>query len=320
MNVTDPLSISKFAADCQDILITEAEQSQAFMLMKGGTIILQETYNYDTDGNIRIAGLAQILSQTLYGDLKTGEQAHARDTFGFYLGEDRLFGSDKTVYAMRLQNPNDPDGEKEILSVAHNGACVPGHPHLITVIGPKSVRLMSGSTTLGSVYIGDIGKVMTADCDPAQLFPSGYRNGDAIVIEDVSTPAAESVRRRIQQPCDDMVTVRFLNRYDMPECVTARYMTEKPTAQDDVSMMHGRRVRFSVKSSTEYTLASGKLDYPEQFDTWQDLLTSRKAQILWQGEWIDIIITKSNYTRHRRRFHSSQVEISFQTANPYMTL
>ena len=120
--------------------------------------------------------------------------------------------------------------------------------------------------------------------------------------------------------CAECVPVRFLNRYDVMESVIAQVITEKPTVNDETALMYGQRTRFSVKSSTEYTIKSGLLKYKDQFDTWQDLLTSRKAQILMHDQWIDIIINKSNYTRHRRDFYGSQVELSFQTANPYLTL
>lgn len=312
MTVSDPLSPSKFAADCQDILITGAEASKAFALLKDGTSILSETYNPDADSEIRIAGLSQILSQSLYGELQEGVQGHAAATFEFKIDGTTQFR--KTVCAMRLQNPKDPEGMKDVLAAGVDGVCYPGHPLLITVIGSTVVRIARPGHNLGSVSIGTSGRVTTVDCDPAKLFPGTYRQGAFIDVGN------EIERRIMHQPCDDLVTVRFLNRYDMPECVTARYMTEKPSAQDDVSMMFGRKIRFGVKSTTEYTIASGRLATDDQFDTWQDLLTSRKAQVLWEGHWIDIIITKSNYARQRRKFYGSQIEISFQTANPYTTL
>lgn len=311
MNISDPLDPSKFAADCQDILITDTEESKTFTLEKDGTPILSETYNPDGNNQIRITGLSHVLSQSLYGELKEGVQGHATGTFDFKINDQTRFH--KSVCSMRFQNPNDPEGDKVVLTAGTDGVCYPGQPLLLTVIGAVTVRIARPQHNLGSTSIGTNGQVTTVDCDPRKLFPSLWSNATFIDL-------GNEIERQIMQPCDDMVTVRFLNRYDMPECVTARYMTEKPSVKDDVSMMYGRKVRFGVTSTTEYTIASGSLKSIDQFDTWQDLLTSRKAQILWHGQWIDIIITKSNYTRHRRAFHSSQVEIAFQTANPYMTL
>lgn len=317
MTVSDPLSPSKFAADCQDILISGAEESKTFALLKDGVPILNEVYNPDADDQIRITGLATLLSQSLYGELAEGTQTHATATFEFQVNGATQFR--KTVYAMRLQNPMDPNGIKELLAVGTDGVCVAGHPLLVTVIGRKQVRINYPGRVIATTYIGQSGAVMTVDCDPKKLFPSVYTQGTYLNISN-DDGSADEMERRIVPHCDDMADIRFLNRYDMPESVTARYMTEKPSAQDDVSMMYGRRIRFGVKSSTEYTVASGRLIYNDQFDTWQDLLTSRRAQLLWHGRWTDIVITKGNYTRQRRNFHSSQVEISFQTANPYLTL
>lgn len=312
MNISDPLSPSKFAADCQDILITDTDQSRTFSLLKDGALIMSETYNYDAEGNIRISGLADILSQSLYGELKEGEQSHATATFEFQV--DGLTRFRKNVCSMRLQNVKDPDGEKLVLAAGTNGVCHPGKPLLLTVIGRVSARISRPGSTLKETSIGESGKVTTVDCDPKKIFPSHYNDGTYIVIGE------EITRQILPQPCDDGVTVRFLNRYDMPECVTAAYWTEKPAVSDDTALMYGRKTRFSVKSTTDYTLYSGRFRTERQFDTWQDLLTSRKAQLLWRGQWVDIVITKGNYTRHRRQMYGSQVEISFQTANPLMTI
>lgn len=304
---------AKFAADCGDLLITDCTESLTLKVLKDSQLILQETFSYDADNQIRIGGLAQVLSQSLWGELKEGTQEHATATFTFWLGSrDNIMCK---MYSMRLQNPYDPQGRKNVLAMADDGVCYPGQPLLVTVIGEHTVRLCNDGGTIASVSIGTNGSdyVTTVDCDPQKLFPSQYQRGTFIDVGD-------EIERRIMQPCDDLVTVRFLNRYDMPECLTARYMTEKPATQDDTAVMYGRRTRFSVSSSTEYTLCSGRMVAERQFDTWQDLLTARRAQISWQGQWVDIIVTKSNYTRHRRRHYSSQAEISFRTANPIIML
>lgn len=312
MNISDPLNPSKFAADCEDILITDTDQSRTFTLLKGGTPIMSETYNYDADGNIRITGLADVLMQSLYGELKEGEQSHATDTFEFQI--DGVTQFRKNVCSMRLRNVKDPEGEKLVLVAGTNGVCYAGVPHLMTVIGSVPARICIPGSTISQTSIGESGKVMTVDCDPKKLFPSHYNLGTYMVVGE------EITRTVLHQACDDAVTVRFLNRYDMPECVTAAYWTEKPAVSDDTALMYGRKTRFSVKSATDYTLHSGPMRSERQFDTWQDLLTSRRAQLLWRDQWIDIVISKSNYTRQRRQMYGSQAEISFQTANPLMTI
>ena len=301
--------VTKFAAQAGDINLSNVSNSKTFQLLKDSVLILKETYNYDADHKIRITGLADVLSQALYGQLLIGEQTSASGLITLKLtGEEDITS---TLYAMRLLNPRDPSGLKTVLAVAPNGVCYPGKQLLITVIGEVTVGLVGTNYTTA---IGTQNKVMTVNCDPAVLFSEHYQEGVALNF------GSEVLRTIKPGLCDNAITVRFLNRYDMPECITASYMTEKPSVTDDVSRMFGQKTRFSVESSTEYTLLSGQLNHEDEYDTWQDLLTSRKAQIFWRNQWIDIIITKSNYQRQRRNMYKGQVEISFQTTNPNILL
>ena len=311
MTMNNPYPSSKFAIDGEDIRIEGLNESIEFALQVGGSIVLRETYNYDNEGCVTIRGIAGLISKALYGTLDTGIQQHAQGEVDFYI--DSVSQASKTLYASRLKNPRDPDGQKQVLAVAEQTVCYPGKPFYVSVIGRKSVDLVrQDSTIIAGTHIGtgsdeDL-RVTTADCDPRQLFPNHWDKAARMIIGD------ELEVDLLPEACREAVSVRFLNRYDVMESLTAMYMTEKPTVQDDVSLMGGRRTRFSVKSNTDYTLFSGRLNSQEEFDTWQDLLTSRKAQIYWKDQWVDIIITKGNYTRQRRQFYGSQVEISFQTA------
>ena len=318
MNVTDPYPQSKFAIDGQDILLSGLVNSASFAVeMVGLGLLLEETYNYDNDGQASIRGIADLMSKSLYGGLTTGKQDNARRIARFYFDDVCYYV--RTIYASRFKNPHDPNGQKYVMAVATHKSCHPGHPFYVTVIGQHEVVLYNtAGEALATVTAGasamEGGAVYTSDYDPALLFPDHYRRAAYLTIRNDMRVDILPIT------CQDAIDVRFLNRYDVMESVTAAYITEKPTTQDDVSLMGGNRTRFSVKSTTEYVLHSGKLNCQEEFDTWQDLLTSRKAQVLMHGQWQDIIITKSNYTRHRRQFYDSQIELSFQTTNPYMLL
>ena len=318
MTVRDPYPQSKFAIDGQDIVVDGLENSISFMIgVSGSGIIVNETYNYDNDGQVVIRGISDLMAKCVYGELTTGRQVNARKTVDFYINDEVLFT--RGIYASRLHNPFDPNGQKYVMAVASLRICYPGPPCYVTAIGQHEVNLyhLNGSlitTVTAGAPSSEGGAVYTTDYDPAVLFPNHYQQAAYMEIRDEMRVDIF----RNNQP--DAVDIRFLNRYDVMESVIAHYMTEKPAVQDDVSMMGGKRTRFSVKSNTDYTLFSGKLIFQEEFDTWQDLLASRKAQILMHGLWQDIIITKSNYTRQRRQFYSSQVELTFQTAKTSMLL
>lgn len=301
--------VTKFAAQVGDIVVTNCDTSKTLQLLKGSQLILKETYNYDTDRQIRIGGLADVIMQAVYGDLKVGVQTAAKAAFTVKLTDEEDITA--TIYAMRLQNPRDPRGLKAVLAAAPRGVCHPGTQQLVTVIGTVVVGLVGTNHT---TTIGTAGEVETVDCDPAVLFANHYEQGMALNIGN------ELLLDIVAPVCEDQVEVRFLNRYDMPQSLVAQYMEEKPQAQDDTAMMRGQRTRFDVKSTTEYTLHSGPLHDSSETDSWQDLLMARKAQVRVHGQWHDIVVTKSNITRQRLRFHGPKIDITFQTANPLMLL
>lgn len=312
---TDPYPQSKFAIDGKDITITGLQNSIVFTLQVAGVTIVNETYNYDNEGTVVICGIADIVSKALYGTLETGLQDKARAIVGFIIDGATVFT--KTLYASRFMNTRDPLGSKKVLAAAAHTVCHYGSPFYLSAIHDTTIVLHYSGGTIGA-HIGpsgtEAGAVYTKNCDPSTFgnvqSVGGYMVvGNNEMIVDILPPV-----------CDGSVPVRFLNRYDVMESVMAKVITEKPTVSDEVSSMYGLRTRFSVKSATEYTIQSGKLLYKDQYETWQDLLTSRKAQIYINSQWIDIVVTKANYTRHRRDFYGSQVELSFQTANPYLTL
>lgn len=313
--INDPYPQSKFAIDGKDITITGLQNSIVFSLQVAGETIVSETYNYDNEGKVVIRGIADIVSKALYGTLETGLQDKARATVNFLV--DGVVQFTKTLYASRFMNILDPNGAKKVLAVARHTVCHYGSPFYLSAIHDTTIVLHHDGGVTGA-HIGtngtEQGAVYTKDCDPS-TFGNVQSIGGYMVVGD-----NEMIVDILPPVCDGSVPIRFLNRYDVMESVMAKIMTEKPSVNDEVSSMYGQRTRFTVKSATEYSVQSGKLLYKDQYDTWQDLLTSRKAQIYVNNQWIDIIITKGNYTRHRRDFYGSQVEVSFQTANPYLTL
>lgn len=312
MTHTAPYGSSPYAIDGKDILIEGAQDSIAFAMRVNGTTTVNETYNFNPDGTIRICGIGRMVSQCLYGQLKAGSQPNAKATVDFLI-DDAVVNS-YTLYSSRMKNPRDPNGTRLVMAASVQNVCRAGMPFYLTFRGSVAAALRrSDGSEIASVSVGSPGEVYTQDCDPQRLFPSQWADGSYIGF---GGEMAVSLTRA----CQNDVAVRFLNRYDVPETVIAAYMTDKPSAQDDVAVMNGLKTRFSVESSTEYTLYSLPVVSDLYLEAWDDLVTARKAQILMHGQWIDIVVTKSNYTRDRRRFYGSQVQVSFQTADNLMVL
>lgn len=307
--MTNPFP-TKFAADAADIAY-QANDPITLYIKKDDSIILKETYTPDGSGNIHVRGLARLISQALYGQLgATDQTATGKATFGIYVNTTSAAAWQRDIYSMRLQNPRDPGGSNTVMSAVARRTHHQGSPLLLTMAGEvTAVLYYAGGTLVANQTYGSAGRITTADLQP---FADSMPGATQLIVgnQEISIVAPA---------CEDAVEVRFLNRYDMPESITAAYMEEKPSAADDVSQMYGMRTRFDVKSATEYVLKSGPLQLDEA-DLWQDLLTARRAQVRVHGQWVDILVTKASHTRHRRRHYGSQAEISFQTANPYITI
>ena len=105
--------------------------------------------------------------------------------------------------------------------------------------------------------------------------------------------------------------------HDVPQTMmTPLPLDIKPGFSDQASMMYGRQVRYSVDQNDEYILRSGEVHSQEEYASWSDLATSRKAEVLMNGQWVPIIVTKTNYTQIRRSMGRNRVEISFKMADP----
>ena len=119
--MNDPF-VTKFAAQTADIILTGVSTSRTLQLLKGSQLILKETYNYDTDGGIRVSGLADVLTQALYGELIVGVQNNAQASVTVKMTGEADITS--TLYAQRLLNPRDPQGQKVVLAAAAYDWCL----------------------------------------------------------------------------------------------------------------------------------------------------------------------------------------------------
>ena len=54
----------------------------------------------------------------------------------------------------------------------------------------------------------------------------------------------------------------------------------------------------------------------EEYRSWADLSTSRKTEVLMDGQWLPVIVKKSNFQMVQRSMGLNPVEITFQMADP----
>ena len=275
---------TKFVADVGILQISSSE-TKTLTLNVNGTVVLSETYS-PANGMITVRGLRNVLEAAIYGELGSA-QNHAAAIVQLTVGSQSFTPPGGYLFASRLKNPRDPNGSNSIMA-AGDLVAVSGPNGFIT---PATYTYISGTTVLV--------QALSSGTDGQTL-----ANGLKLWIDHTACP-------------EKAVAVRFLNRYDVPQTMmTVEPLQIKPGFQDKTSMMYGSHVRYSVEQNDEYILKSGQIHSEAEYASWSDLVTSRKAEVLMNGQWLPILITKANYTQVKRSMGMNRVEISFKMADP----
>lgn len=271
---------TKFVCDVGTAEISTNDTLEVTLTV-GGTVVLRETYS-PVNGQVVIRGLRSVLEAAIYGDLT--DVSHASASVTLTAGGNTV--ATRTLYASRLKNPRDPGGTKTVLLAGDIVAVSDGSD---LVCGDMVYTTTSGIQNLSAEDVTD-----------------GQSIGDGLHIWVDRTTCPERC-----------VAVRFLNRYDVPQTMmTTQPLDVKPAFQDKTALYLGQHVRYSVEQQDEYTLRSGTIHSQSEYASWADLVTSRKAEVWYEGHWIPIIITKSNFTVIRRSMGRPHVEITFRMADP----
>ena len=275
---------TKFVADVGILQISSNDTVNASLTVNG-TVVLSEKYS-PANGQITIRGLRNVLEAAIYGELGSA-QNHAAAIVQLTVGSQSFTPPGGYLFASRLKNPRDPNGSNSIMA-AGDLVAVSGPNGFIT---PATYTYISGTTVLV--------QALSSGTDGQTLV-----NGLKLWIDHTACP-------------EKAVAVRFLNRYDVPQTMmTVEPLQIKPGFQDKTSMMYGNHVRYSVEQNDEYILKSGQIHSEAEYASWSDLITSRKAEVLMNGQWLPILITKANYTQVKRSMGMNRVEISFKMADP----
>lgn len=285
MSLVNDLFPTKFVCDVGTAAVSSQDTLEATLTVDG-TVILSEQYS-PANGQIIVRGLRTVLEAAIYGDLTDVSHAHADVVFT--IGNQ---SAERTLYAARLRNPRDPLGNKTVLAAGD----------IVAVADNSQDDFLSGelvyTTTNGIQHLA---------CEEVV---DGQLIGDGLHVWVERTECI-----------DRAVAVRFLNRYDVPQnMMTPQPLDIKPAFQDQTQLYLGRRVRYSVEAQDEYILRSGVIHSQAEYASWADLVTSRRAEVWYEGQWLPIIVTKSNFTVQRRSMGRPIVEISFRMADPRQAL
>lgn len=280
---------TKFVADVGILELSGQTDTLQATLNVAGVTVLNEKYS-PANGAIIVRGLRQILEAAIYGEIAEGQQTHAAADVVLAIGS-HVYS--KRLFSSRLRNPDDPEGLKTIMA-AGDIVAVASHDGFLT--SPLYTSI-SGNN------------VITTALSLSTVSPTGQTN--TLIGDDIH------IWIDFSECPEQCVAIRFLNRYDVPQTMmTTRPLDIKPGFNDQTAMMYGQRIRYTIEQTDEYTLHSGPIHSMKEYASWYDLITSRKAELLVNNQWLPIIVKKSNFQIARRSMGMKPVEITFQMADP----
>lgn len=323
MNVLQRPREKEFCATMRDYII-DTDVTITFAVKYGGKTILDEEYVPDADNQVRVRKLGKFCELALWGVWCAGElswQTDAAGTFTFYING--VEDGQSLVMFSRLQTKKD--------------AATPGW---LSEVNRKVTR--DGCQEYVSAIVERAAKVTVDGYDPEG------NSQQKVILQNLSGPtdtpisldvSLSRVKGMFQDLNLERYTVRYndygyeflvdkthymdtwcfryKNVYDMPETLSAvGGLSLNGSNEDDTASMFGVDRKFGVKVTDEYTVNSGIIILQSDYKLWHNLLNAQEADILVDGDWLPILITKQKYERDFRRSVLKAVEFTFRMADP----
>ena len=322
MNVIQRPREKEFCGTMRDYII-DTDVTIAFGIRYGGKLILQEEYVPDGKNQVRVRKLGDFCELALWGVWCAGDtcwQSNAAGTFTFLING--VEDAHCFVMFSRMQTKKDAvspgwlsevnrkvtrHGCKEYVSIVMGGSS----GVVVTGYGENGT---SGVKTLLNAGSGNTAPV-TLDVSPdliGRLFPSLTLERYMVSCGDSGYEFFLDKTRYVDVWC-----FRYKNVYDMPETLsTVGGITVNGNNESNTASMYGVDRKFAVKVTDEYTANSGVVMLQSDYKLWHNFLNAQEVDILNNGEWIPIVITKQKYEREFLRSVLKAVEFSFRMADP----
>lgn len=323
MNVVQRPGAQEFCATLTDYII-DTDATISFEIAYNGKTILSEEYVPDATFQVRIRQLGKFCALALWGvwcDLDGVLQNTIAGNFTFRInGED-----DTTSYVMfsrmkTKKNGADPGWLSEVREkVTRVG--VPEYASILLEAGEQvvvSVRTCVGETGTAVLYTqyGSERGVATMNASYnriVRLFPSFVGK-----IQSYSLIVGSHVLKFLVDHTgySELRCYRYKNVYDVPEVlVTVGGLAFKGNQENETGYLYGIERKFGLKVTDEYTARSGTIFLQSDYKLWHNMMNAQEVQLLQDGDWYSIIITKQNFEREMAKSALKEVEFSFRMAD-----
>lgn len=330
MNVIQRPRAREFCGTMQDYII-DTDVSITFAVQYGGKLVLEEEYVPDANNQVRVRNLGRFCELALWGVWCAGEntvQTDVAGTFSFLINGAQ--DAQSFVMFSRLQTKKDaaaPGCLSEVSAkVTHWGVLEYVSGYLIQNADDGKgygVRITGywDNDTEETIFrtvvhsAGGVPLLFTIDVSPAIII-AAFDKPDLMRYK-VEMSGGSMLFHIDRTRYVELWCFRFKNVYDMPETLTATGdLKLVGNNESDTAAMYGVDRKFGLKVTDEYTVNSGPIMLQSDYKLWHNLLNAQEADILVNGEWFPIVITKQKYEREFRRSVLKAVEFSFRMANP----
>ena len=325
MNVIQRPRVREFCGTMRDYVI-DTDVTIAFAVKYGGNTILDEEYVPDANNQVRVRDLGKFCELALWGVWCAGEntvQTDAAGTFSFLING--VEDAQSLVMFSRLQTKKDAEAPG-CLSEVSTKVTRPGMKEYVSgylepVSGGLGIEITgywdddSEETVFRRIdYVGST-ELVSVDVSP-ELIITGFSKSDPARSK-IGMSGGSMLFYVDRTRYAEMWCFRFKNVYDMPETLTATGgLKMAGNNEGDTAAMYGIERKFGLKVTDEYTVNSGAVMLQSDYKLWHNLVNAQEADILVDGEWLPIVITKQKFEREFRRSLLKAVEFSFRMANP----
>jgi len=324
MNVIQRPDAQEFCATMKDYII-DTDSTITFAVQYGGKTILEEEYTPDNNFQVRVRKLGYFCAKALWGvwcEAATASQATAAGTFTFLIGG--VQDAQSYVMFSRMMTKKVAAAPGWLSEVREKMTRESATEYISAFFQSGDKAIVTARTDDGIVmthdafysHFGDKG-IVTLDVSPGiifALFPA--LAADDIVSYEIIRGSDLMKFFVDHNKYLEMFVFRYKNVYDMPETLTTvGLLSMKGGNESDTAEMWGVERKFSMKVTDEYTVNSGTIFLPSDYKLWHNILNAQEVQILMEGIWYPIIITKQNYEREFRKSNLKAVEFSFKMAD-----
>lgn len=315
MTVIQKPGAKELALNMPDFII-DTDSSILFEVKHGDSLILSERYVPDALNQVRTHRLGRFLANALWGVWCNGNlqsQDFVMGTFHFYV-DGVSVGSTDVIFTNHWLKRS---GIPQFLSQGTTKVTRPGVTEYLSILTPSNVRAeaVNEKGDLISTYLGQANGVATLDVSYDQVASSlGFNPVGQYRItvgNDVFTFVVD------HNNYTEVFQFRYRNVFDLPESLSCvGDLKLKGAEKASTGYLYGVERKFDVRANDEYEVSSGVIFLGSEYKYWHDFMNTREAELLIDGTWFPILISKQNYEREFRKDRLKSIEFSFRFADP----